>query len=234
MPHALYLGGDSYPDDAHCEEQVISELTRRLGLTFTRQSELMPTDTEVKKNWRSPESRFEQIEQAIARLPKNETIILIGRSSGSRIATQFAHAKSTPAESPHTAPTFSNIAAVISFAYPFRSPGQKIEPERFEHLADIATPTLIIQGNRDEYGGAKDADNYLLSPSVELLSVEGDHGVNLSAEDWEKTFKQIVIFLISTAQQHKAKRDEHRARFNSKIFNRSHCCPNVLVDLHSN
>ena len=179
MPHALYLGGDSYPDDAHCEEQVIGELTRRLGLTFTRQSELLPTNTEVQKNWRAPESRFEQIEQAVARLPKNETIILIGRSSGSRIATQFAHAKSTPAESPHTAPTFSNIAAVIGFAYPFRSPGQKIEPTRFEHLAEISIPTLIIQGTRDRYGGAEATDNYELSPSVELLIVEGDHSVNL-------------------------------------------------------
>jgi predicted alpha/beta-hydrolase family hydrolase len=221
MPHALYLGGDSYPDDAHCEEQVISELTSRLRLTFTRQSELMPNDTEAQKEWRASESRFQQLEQAIARLPKNETIILIGRSSGSRIATQFAHAESTSSNSTNTAPTFSNIAAVIGLAYPFRAPGQKIEPTRFEHLADISTPTLIIQGNRDEYGGAEAADNYELSPSVELLSVEADHGVNLSAEDWEKTFKQIVIFLIRAAQQHKAKRDEHRARLDSKVFNRS-------------
>jgi hypothetical protein len=86
MTHAIYLGGSSYPGDAYCEEQVISELTSTLGLTFTRQSDLMPVDAEAQKNWLDPASRFEQIEQAIARLPKNETIILIGRSSGSRIA----------------------------------------------------------------------------------------------------------------------------------------------------
>jgi predicted alpha/beta-hydrolase family hydrolase len=206
MPHALYLGGDSYPDDAHCEEQVISELTRRLGLTFTRQSELIPTDTEVQKNWREPESRFEQIKQAIARLPKNETIILIGRSSGGRIATQFAHAKSTTAESPHTAPASSIIAAVIAFAYPFRAPGQKMEPVRFEHLAELTIPSLIIQGSRDEYGNAEITDNYILSRSTELLSVEGDHSVNFSAEDWEKTFKHISLFLMKTLHQHNKNR----------------------------
>jgi hypothetical protein len=63
MPHVLYLGGDSYPDDAHCEEQVISALTLRLGLTFTRQSELMPANPEAQHNWRELASRYEQIEK---------------------------------------------------------------------------------------------------------------------------------------------------------------------------
>lgn len=63
MPHAIYLGGDSYPADAHCEEQVVSELNRSLGLVFTRQSELLPTETEAAKNWLTLASRYEHIQK---------------------------------------------------------------------------------------------------------------------------------------------------------------------------
>ena len=221
MPHVLYLGGDSYPDDAHCEEQIISELTQRLGLTFTRQSELMPVNPEAQHNWRELASRYEQIEKKLAELKKNETIILIGRSSGSRVATKFAHAHLNPLNPTSTTPVFSNIAAVIGFAYPFRAPRQKIEPARFEHLADMTIPTLIIQGTKDEYGGADVLDHYQLSPSVELLSVDGDHGVNLSAYDWERTFDYITQFLIKAAHQHDAKRAEYGLWRSEKVFTRS-------------
>jgi predicted alpha/beta-hydrolase family hydrolase len=220
MPHFLYLGGDSYPGDAHCEEQVISELTHRLGLTFTRQSEMMPADPEEQKNWLVLSSRYEQIQNRLEALSDKETIILIGRSSGSRVATSFAYRNSTRSNPISTKPISNNIAAMICFAYPFRAPHQKIDPSRFAHLADITIPTLIIQGTRDEYGAAEVIDNYALSPSVEMLLVDGDHGVNLSAEDWEKTFQHITQFLTKAVHQYKTKRAQTLSRNSQKVFNR--------------
>ena len=220
MPHVLYLGGDSYPGDAHCEEQVIRELSHRLGLSFTRQSELMPADPEEQKNWGVLSSRYKQIQNRLDALTDKETIILIGRSSGSRVATSFAYRHSTPSNQISTKPISSNIAAVICFAYPFRAPKEKIDPSRFAHLADISIPTLIIQGTRDEYGAVQDIENYALSPFVELLMVEGDHGVNLSAEDWEKTFQRITLILTKAVHQYKTKRAETLSRDSQKVFKR--------------
>lgn len=216
MPHAIYLGGDSYPGDAHCEEQVVSELNRSLGLTFTRQSELLPTETEAAKNWLTLASRYEHIQKKLNELSDNEIIILIGRSSGSRVATSFASTQSQRSNLPD-----SNIAAIVCFAYPFRVPHQKIEPSRFAHLADINIPTLIIQGTKDEYGGADVHNNYALSPAVEFLLVEADHGVNLSADEWEKTFQYITIFLTKAVYQFRTKRAEKQALEKKYVRKRS-------------
>jgi len=231
MPHVLYLGGDSYPGDAHCEEQVITELTHRLGLTFTRQTDLIPIDPEEQKNWLVLSSRYEQIQKKLDALTDKETIILIGRSSGSRVATSFAYTHSNRSNPASTKPTSSNIAAVICFAYPFRAPHQTIEPSRFEHLADINIPTLIIQGTKDEYGGPEVTANYALSPSIELLMVEGDHGVNLSIEDWEKTFKHITGFLTKAVHQYKTKRAQTQSKYSQIVFNR---CVYYFGDVDSN
>jgi hypothetical protein len=60
-------------------------------------------------------------------------------------------------------------------AYPFKHPKHVLEPERFAHLATLATPTLIIQGIHDPYGGIEVTENYLLSPSIRLEFVDGAH-----------------------------------------------------------
>jgi predicted alpha/beta-hydrolase family hydrolase len=73
------------------------------------------------------------------------------------------------------------VTAVICVAYPFKHPKHAVEPERFAHLATIATPTLIIQGIRDPYGGVEVAENYHLSPSISLEFFEGHHEFVVSA-----------------------------------------------------
>jgi predicted alpha/beta-hydrolase family hydrolase len=47
---------------------------------------------------------------------------------------------------------------------------------RTKHLAGLKTPTLIVQGTRDEFGTREEVSHYVLSPAIELLWLEdGDH-----------------------------------------------------------
>jgi hypothetical protein len=67
------------------------------------------------------------------------------------------------------------VTALICVAYPFKNPKHVLEPERFAHLATLPTPTLIIQGIHDPYGGLDVTENYHLSPSIRLEFVDGNH-----------------------------------------------------------
>ena len=50
---------------------------------------------------------------------------------------------------------------------------------------------LIIQGSKDEYGDLEIENEYVLSPSTELLFVEGNHDFEISEKDWGKVFVKI-------------------------------------------
>ena len=50
---------------------------------------------------------------------------------------------------------------------------------RTAHLREIATPTLIVQGERDPYGTREEVAGYQLSPNVRLCWIaDGDHGLS--------------------------------------------------------
>jgi hypothetical protein len=142
------LGGDS---DAIWE---LPELQRaRLPGLFAEWIEL-PLIPDI-------EDRLEQLD---ARLPCGDDVVLLGRSSGARVATHT------------TAPT-GRRAASSCLSYPFRRPNWRLEPERFSHLAELAVPTLILQGIGDDYGGLDVTEHCTLSPSVSLRFIDGDHGL---------------------------------------------------------
>jgi len=86
-----------------------------------------------------------------------------GRSMGGRVAARIAD----PAE----------VAALIPISYPFHPPN---DPTRAKtaHLQTIATPTLIVQGERDEYGTRSEVEGYDLSPNISLEWIpDGNHGL---------------------------------------------------------
>ena len=64
---------------------------------------------------------------------------------------------------------------LICLGYPFHPPG-KPERLRTEHLAELLTPTLICQGERDSFGNRQEVAGYRLSPRIHIhwLS-DGDH-----------------------------------------------------------
>ena len=88
-------------------------------------------------------------------------LIIGGKSMGGRIASIAAdHAR---------------VAGLVCLGYPFHPPG-RAEKLRTEHLADLRTPTLIVQGTRDPFGKPDEVATYELSPQIRVVWLEdGDH-----------------------------------------------------------
>ncbi|MGN8260379.1 alpha/beta family hydrolase [Pseudomonas sp. SMSB3] len=65
--------------------------------------------------------------------------------------------------------------ALVCLGYPFYAAGKPEKP-RVEHLAELRTPTLIVQGERDPLGNRETVQQYALSASIEVSwLVAGDH-----------------------------------------------------------
>lgn len=176
----VYLSGNSFPTDRNIE----TALTRRLAPLFG--------------SWRGQqtsldefaEGRFVQRMGTRIALLKREVpgkaaarrTILFGRSSGGRIATVFASKRP--------------IKAVICLGYPFKNPLIELEPERFEHLGAIAVPTLILQGENDDYGARAFTGTLSLSEKVKLVWVPADHEFRLTDEGWDDVCRHIEAFLL--------------------------------------
>jgi predicted alpha/beta-hydrolase family hydrolase len=181
MTIILYLGGDSYPGEIDLEKRLAQGLGEALALPVITQMSML-RDSELIISC-SVAERVNRLD-AIAGL-FNEPIILVGRSSGARVASYFARHY----QSRH------HLLAVICLAYPFCPSGQARDPERIAHLADITTPTLIFQGNRDCYGGQEVQQKYPLSPSVQLEMIDADHEFELSPAVFEMVFEKSQEFL---------------------------------------
>jgi predicted alpha/beta-hydrolase family hydrolase len=67
------------------------------------------------------------------------------------------------------------VDALVCLGYPFHAAGKPEKP-RVAHLAELRTPTLIVQGERDALGGRERVGGYSLSPSIEIQWLEAaDH-----------------------------------------------------------
>src|SRR6188768_1298057 len=67
------------------------------------------------------------------------------------------------------------IAGLLCLGYPFHPIG-KPDQLRTAHLADLLTPTLIVQGTRDPFGTREEVFSYKLSKMIKIFWLEeGDH-----------------------------------------------------------
>ena len=65
--------------------------------------------------------------------------------------------------------------ALVCLGYPFYASGKPEKP-RVAHLAQLQTPTLIVQGDRDALGNREAVEAYTLEPGIEVFwLVSGDH-----------------------------------------------------------
>ena len=102
---------------------------------------------------------------AIDALDATGPLVIGGKSLGGRVASMIA-------DQLHAS---GRIAGLLCLGYPFHPIGTP-DQLRTAHLADMQTPTLIIQGTRDPFGTREEAATYKLSKSVEILWLEdGDH-----------------------------------------------------------
>jgi predicted alpha/beta-hydrolase family hydrolase len=59
------------------------------------------------------------------------------------------------------------VDALICLGYPFYAAGKPEKP-RVAHLAELQTPTLIIQGERDALGNRETVQTYTLSRRIDV------------------------------------------------------------------
>lgn len=92
---------------------------------------------------------------------RSSPIVVAGKSMGGRIASMIADDV--------------GAAGLICLGYPFRPRGVH-KSERVAHLANLTTPTLILQGERDPFGSRAELAEIALSPRVSVAWIpDGDH-----------------------------------------------------------
>ena len=174
---AYFLLGDSAPRDAFIAEALRERIGHHFS-SWTDQHDInFPPHERYFRNFKRRSKAFVDY---MAGQPRHRPIILMGRSSGGRVASFCA--------------SRCNATAVVCLAYPFRRPDNDEDPDRYQHLATTSTPTLVLQGRSDLYGGADDLSAYKLSASVSVRSVETDHNMRLQPREWDDVAKTIVSF----------------------------------------
>jgi hypothetical protein len=114
--------------------------------------------------------RAQALYDLVQYIGRGKEIVLIGRSAGARVASLVADGLL--------------IYRVICLGYPFENPDAKPELERVKHLEHVQTPMLILQGVRDNYGGADVTTRYRFSPDTVVEIVDTDHAFNLREDQW--------------------------------------------------
>jgi predicted alpha/beta-hydrolase family hydrolase len=105
--------------------------------------------------WRTVIQRFQSTDGS------RDQLLIGGKSMGGRMASLLADE--------------AQVAGLVCLGYPFHAPGKPQQP-RIAHLAELRTPTLICQGERDPFGRRDEVAGYRLSPAIRLhwLS-DGEH-----------------------------------------------------------
>ena len=114
---------------------------------------------------RKPPPRAETLKPeymaAIAALKARGPLIIGGKSMGGRVASMIADER--------------HAAGLLCLGYPFHPVGKPTQL-RTAHLAELKTPTLIVQGTRDPFGTREEVATYKLSKAIDILWLEdGDH-----------------------------------------------------------
>lgn len=98
---------------------------------------------------------------AIAAFKARGPLIIGGKSMGGRVASMIADKH--------------HAAGLLCLGYPFHPVGKPTQL-RTAHLAQLKTPTLIVQGTRDPFGTRDEVAGYKLAKAIEILWLEdGDH-----------------------------------------------------------
>lgn len=103
--------------------------------------------------------------EQVQSLPADQPLIIGGKSMGGRIASLLADELWSQ----------NKILGCICLGYPFHPLG-KPENLRVQHLQNLRTPTLVIQGERDAMGSRDQVETYALSEQLQLAWMpDGDH-----------------------------------------------------------
>ncbi|CAK1985444.1 alpha/beta fold hydrolase [Vibrio crassostreae] len=90
-----------------------------------------------------------------------DKLVIGGKSMGGRMASHLSE--------------LDKVAAMACLGFPFH-PSGKPEKYKGEHLAELAKPCLILQGERDTFGKREEFADFNLSDSIRVEFIpDGDH-----------------------------------------------------------
>lgn len=118
-------------------------------------------------------------------------LFLGGKSLGGRVASLLADELAT-----------SGVRGCLCLGYPFHPPGRP-DHLRIDHLVNLGTPMMILQGERDPFGRREEVETYELSPLVQLAWIpSGDHSFKPTrssgrreSDNWEEAIRLADGFL---------------------------------------
>jgi uncharacterized protein len=102
-----------------------------------------------------------------------------GKSMGGRIASMMVAAGTLPA------------VGLVLLGYPLRPP-QSPDKLRIEHLPQLTVPTLVVQGERDEFGGPDELRPHFPA-SARIVGVRGRHSYDEAA--WPEAIDLVAAFI---------------------------------------
>lgn len=118
-----------------------------------------------------------------------DRLVIGGKSLGGRMASMIA----------------DEVAArgLVCLGYPFHPP-DKPEATRIAHLATLKTPTLILQGTRDPFGGEAEIAAYPLSTAIHLhWLADGNHNFTprvasgrTERDNWQAALQALTAFVV--------------------------------------
>ncbi len=98
-------------------------------------------------------------------LSPGQHLLIGGKSMGGRVASMCAEELYDDGV----------ISGLVCLGYPFHPPG-KPDALRTGHLQELHCPTLIVQGERDPFGGRSEVAAYKLAPAIRFhWAADGDH-----------------------------------------------------------
>lgn len=137
-----------------------------------------------------PEVLLQSWRGVIAELGGGAKLVIGGKSMGGRIASMVADE--------------AGVRGLVCLGYPFHPPG-KPQQLRTRHLKLLKTPALILQGERDPFGGPQEVAGYDLSASIRILWItDGDHSFKprkqsgrTETQNLEEVVSQISAFIVN-------------------------------------
>ena len=134
--------------------------TLRFNFPFTENKKGRPDTPAVAHQ--TIEAAMLKAQKLFPKLP----LFLAGKSFGGRMTSQYMAANPN-----------DSVKGIIFYGFPLHPPG-KPSIERAEHLKDVKSPMLFLQGSRDEFATWKLITKVCSSlPLAELIKIEGaNHG----------------------------------------------------------
>ncbi len=104
-----------------------------------------------------------ELAEVLAALPSSQPIWLGGKSMGARVCSHYL-AQRLPLENEQRQ---RQVQGAIAFGYPFCPKGKQVD--RIAHFADLQKPILILQGERDSFGGSDYVSKHVAQPLENVM-----------------------------------------------------------------